>query len=139
MEKRYYLDTSIWRDYFENRSDKFRPLGEWAFTFIKKVIQNNDLILYSDFIIMELKVSYSDKQIKDIFEIAREQGLLLKVDISKPQVKEAARLAKEKGVAFGDALHAILARDNKAIMITRDKHFYNLQDIVNIKKPEELI
>lgn len=139
MKRRYYLDTGIWRDYFENRSDRFRPLGEWAFTFIKKVIQNKDLILYSDFVITELRVSYSDKQIKNIFEIASELGLLLKVDISKPQVKAAAKLAKERVVAFGDALHAILARDNKAIMVTRDKHFYNLKDIVDIKKPEELI
>lgn len=91
MRKRYYLDTSIWRDYFENRTDRFRPLGEWAFLFIKKAVQNSDLILYS--------------------------GCL----------------------AFGDTLHTILARDNKAIMVTRDKHFYKLKDVVCIKKPEELI
>jgi len=33
-----------------------------------------------------------------------------------------------------DALHAILARDNKAILVTRDKHFYDLADKVEIKK-----
>lgn len=35
--------------------------------------------------------------------------------------------------------HVILARDNNAIMVTRDEHFYKLTDIVSVKKPEELI
>ena len=38
MVEKYYLDTCIWRDYFENRSDKFRPLGDWAFSLIKLII-----------------------------------------------------------------------------------------------------
>jgi len=36
-------------------------------------------------------------------------------------------------------LHSILARDNQAVLITRDKHFLKLLDICIIKKPEELI
>jgi len=42
-------------------------------------------------------------------------------------------------VPFFDALHAVLARDNKAIMVTRDKHFDELLDITKYKKPEEII
>lgn len=34
MEEKYYLDACIWRDYFENREDRFRPLGEWAFRLV---------------------------------------------------------------------------------------------------------
>ena len=34
---RYYVDTAIFRDYCENRVDRFRPLGEWALAFFKKV------------------------------------------------------------------------------------------------------
>ena len=36
---KYYLDTSIWRDYYENRSDKFRPWGEWALILINKILE----------------------------------------------------------------------------------------------------
>ncbi len=61
------------------------------------------------------------------------------MNIFKNQLKEASVLCKKRNVAFGDALHSILAKDNNAIMITRDKHFLNLLDIVIIKKPEELI
>lgn len=137
--KKYYLDTSIWRDYYENRSDKFRPLGEWALNLINVIIENKDFILYSDLVIRELKIKYSEEEINKIFEVIYKRNLLLKVNISSSQVKEAAILCKKRKVAFGDALHAILARDNKAVMVTRDRHFFELVDIAEIKRPEDLI
>lgn len=139
MVEKYYLDTAIWRDFYENRSDKFRPLGEWALQLINKIIEDKNFILYSDFVVEELKVKYSEEEIRKIFEIVKERDLLLKVDISESQAKEAAFLCKKRKVAFGDALHVILARDNKAIIVTRDEHFLKFTDIVEIKKPEDLI
>ena len=68
-----------------------------------------------------------------------EEGLLKKVEIKEKQIKEAVRLRNNLKIPFGDVLHAILARDNNAIMVTRDRHFEEVQNIVNIKKPEELI
>jgi len=139
MAQKFYLDSAIWRDYSENRSDRFRPLGEWALTLINNALENEDFILYSDFVIKELKVKYSDEEINNILGIVSKRNLLIKVDISESQAKEAAILCKQRKVAFGDALHAILARDNNAIMVTRDKHFLELTDIAEIKKPEDLI
>lgn len=139
MAQKFYLDSAIWRDYFENRSDKFRPMGEWALNLINDVLENKDHILYSDLIIEELKVKYNEEEINNILEIANKRDLLIKVNISRSQAKEAGILCKQRSVAFGDALHAILARDNGAIMVTRDKHFLELTDITEIKKPEDLI
>jgi len=138
MPQKFYLDSAIWRDYYENRSDKFRSLGEWALKLINNIIENGDYIIYSDFIVKELKIKYSEEEIKDILEIAGKRNLLFKADISEFQAKEAAVLCKKKKIAFGDALHAILARDNDAIMVTRDRHFLELTDITEIKKPEDL-
>ena len=89
MNKKFYLDTCIWRDYFENRSDNFRPLGEWAFDFIKKVITEGYLILYSDLTIKELRENYSEKEIQEIFRIASSEHCLKKVIINDSQKKEA--------------------------------------------------
>jgi len=139
MAQKFYLDSAIWRDYSENRSDRFRPLGEWALTLINNALENEDFILYSEFVVKELKVKYSDEEINNILEIVSKRNLLVKVDISKSQAKEAAILCEQRKVAFGDALHAILARDNNAIMVTRDKHFLELTDIAEVKKPEDLI
>ncbi len=137
MMARYYVDTAIWRDLHENRKDKKRNLGELAFEAFKKVRLNKGKILYSDFVVEELSHVYDKQTIEKIFNDVSE--LLEKVETNENHVKEAAKLAKEHKIPFGDALHGLLARDSKAVLITRDKHFKRLKDKVAIKKPEELI
>jgi predicted nucleic acid-binding protein len=51
------------------------------------------------------------------------------VNESDIQRSDALKIARERKVPFGDALHAILAKDNGAIVLTRDKHFLRLRDI----------
>ena len=51
----YYLDSCIWIDFIENRFDGLNPLGEYAFLFLKKCEKDNDTILYSQHIIVELE------------------------------------------------------------------------------------
>jgi len=136
--QRYYLDSCIWIDYFENRSDRFRPLDEWAFSLIKNIIENNDVIIYSNLVKEELAELYSEEQIRNIFSIVPKL-LLIKVAIKESHIKEAITLSKRLKIPAKDATHAILARDNNAIMVTRDKHFYELKNEVFIVKPEDLI
>ncbi len=137
MAKKYYVDAAIWRDLHENRSDRFRPLGDWAFELFNKIRKDKGKILYSDIVIDELSIAYEKETIKNLFDDISE--LLEKVEIKKGQVIEAKKLSKKFKIPFGDALHGILARDNKAVMVTRDHHFEELQDMVDVKKPEELI
>ncbi|MBD3304397.1 PIN domain-containing protein [Candidatus Woesearchaeota archaeon] len=132
---KYYLDTAIWIDMHENRSDKFRPLGEWAFVLLRKIRKEKHTVVYSDILIDELLRKYTDTD--DIFRIASES--MEKTSTKKEQAKEAARLCKHLKIPFADCLHAILARDSGAVMVTRDRHFEQLQFIVKSRKPEELI
>ena len=126
---KYFVDTLIWRDYYENRKDRFRPIGEWAFEFFKIAIRTNSLILYSDIIEKELGKDYNPKEIADILKIITKTELLKRIEIIPKQFKEAAILSKNRKVPFGDALNAILARDNNAILVSRDHHFEELKDI----------
>ena len=137
MTSKYYIDTAIWRDLHENRKDKSKNLGELAFEAIKKIRINKEKILYSDFVFEELSHAYDKQTINKLFKDASE--LLEKVKISEGQFKEAADLSKKLNIPFGDAVHGVLARDNNAIMVTRDRHFRKLKDKITIKKPEELI
>ena len=137
MASKYYFDTAIWRDLHENRKDKSKNLGELAFEAIKKIRINKEKILYSDFVFEELSHAYDKQTINKLFKDASE--LLEKVKISEGQFKEAADLSKKLNIPFGDAVHGVLARDNNAIMVTRDRHFRKLKDKITIKKPEELI
>ncbi len=125
MAEKYYIDAAIWRDLHENRSDRFRPLGDWAFELFKKIRKDKEKILYSNLVVDELSIAFEKETIKKLFEDISE--LLEKVEIKKEQVEEAKILSKELKIPFGDALHGILARDNNAIMVTRDHHFEELQ------------
>ena len=138
MAKKYYIDACIWRDYFENRSDRFRPLGEWAFRLIKKIIGLGDYILYSELVVRELQKYFSDDKIKSIFSLVPEESLL-KASIYPEQTREARFLARKLKIPKQDALHAILARDNKAIMISTDHHYDVLTKIVETYRPQDLI
>ncbi len=131
----YYLDTSIWLDHYEKRGMN----GKNAFKLILKIIEEDSLIIYSDFHIRELKhLGYDINEIYAIIKIAK-PGNIKKVQINRNQSEEAKQLASLKNIPRGDALHAILARDNNAIMITRDQDFLKLSHIVEVRQPEDLL
>ena len=136
---KYYFDTSIWRDYFENRSDRLRPLGEWAFELIRQIGEDKGIILYSQLVIDELRKGWSQEKIDKCFGMFRSEGLLVKVEPTDLQKKESLFIAQKKKVPRADALHAIIARDEKAVMVARDHHFIDLDYVTEHKKPEELI
>ena len=138
MQKRYYIDTCIWIDYFENRKDRFRPLGEWAILLINKIIANEDIILYSNLTLEELSTVHRHFKAEMLFEIVPAE-LLIKIIVSGPELQEAIKRARLLHTPLKDTIHAIVARDNKAILVTRDKHFLLIEIDVEIKRPEELI
>jgi predicted nucleic acid-binding protein len=139
MTKRYYLDTCIWRDHYENRTGFFgRKLGNHATNLFNKLMSKKGRILFSRLIYIELTMSYSEECVNDMLNLLIRINILEKVDISDSQDSEAKRIARERNLPSHDVLHAILARDNGAVIITQDKHFDMLKDIVDVKKPEEI-
>lgn len=133
---RYYLDTCIWRDFLENRRDNSgKPIGHYAFLLIQKLMREKATILFSPLLLRELQGEYSLDEIKSLFLLFQMSGLGRSVSMSDKQLREAESLSHDH---VNDALHAILARDNQAILITRDNDFNDFKKIVTIKKPEEL-
>ena len=130
----FYLDTSIWLDIYEKRGEN----GEFALEFIRRVLDRNIRVYYSDLVLVELKILGYDEEIVDMMSVIPYDSRR-KAHIFEVQKTESKRISISRSVPKGDALHAILARDNNLIMITRDAHFQRLKDIVSAKKPEELI
>ena len=139
MVQRYYIDTAIWRDLHENRTDRFRPIGEWAFELIKKIIEKREEVLYSELIITELSKDFTKEDIEEIFSSVSKEGIMKRVETTESQIREANILRRKLKIPFGDIVHAIVTRDNNAVLVTRDHHFEALTDIAVIKKPEDLI
>lgn len=138
MTKRYMIDTSIWVDLYEDRKGHFNePFGEYALKLLSLIKAGESKIVITDLLIRELEVNYSIQQINGIFKVFENQ--IEKLITTKEQRQEAKRIAAERNLPAGDALHAIIARDNELILITRDKHFRKMQDISQHYKPEDII
>jgi predicted nucleic acid-binding protein len=137
MHEKYYLDTSVWMDYYEDRKDPSRDIGEYAFKLLCKLFASKSIIVVSDFLMRELETYYSLDMIRGMSRPF--ESIFVKVAASEEQKEEAKRIAKEKNVPNGDALHAILSRDNNSILVSRDRHFQLLKDICESVIPEEII
>ncbi|MFH1211865.1 MAG: PIN domain-containing protein [Candidatus Woesearchaeota archaeon] len=138
MTNKYYVDACIWIDYLENRSDRFRPLGDWALAMFKKIIVNEEFFIISRPLLEELEERYSPEKLRELFDFIPEE-LILKIEANKKQFKKALDLSRKLKLPLKDVLHAVLAGDNIAFLVTRDKHFLELTGIAEVKKPEELI
>jgi predicted nucleic acid-binding protein len=135
MVENCYFDTSIWVDI----NDKRGYNGEHANNLMKELIVSDKTAVYSDVTVVELKkIGFSDREINAVLSIAKPDHIR-RVHPTKVQIEEAGRLAKQRDVPLRDALHAILARDHEAQLVSRDKHFDWLKDITRAKKPEELL
>jgi predicted nucleic acid-binding protein len=136
MPDKYYVDTSIFIDYIENRADSLRPLGEWAHRLLAHIAAEGGVLLVSDVLEREL-VGHGTQP--GIDEISADFGIVVKrLRSTTSQCKEAASVAKARKVPLGDALHAVMARDEGAILITRDRHFHELCDIAVPYAPEQI-
>jgi predicted nucleic acid-binding protein len=138
MTAKYLFDTSIWVDIYLNRKGyNGEPLGDYGFKLLMMIKTRKDTIIMTDFIMRELEVALSMEEIKGMLKPF--EDILDSAKISEEQRQESKRIAIERDVPPGDALHAIIARDYKFILITRDKHFRKLNDISLSYKPEYLI
>ncbi len=134
-DQHFYFDTSIWIDVYDERGSN----GEVAKKLVERIIINDDLILYSYMVIVELKkLGYSEFEINEMMNVAKPDHLR-HIHLTKEQTEEARKVSKQRNVPFGDVLHAILARDHEAQLVTRDWDFERLRDITKTVKPEELI
>ena len=138
MTEKYYVDTSIWMDLVEDRRGyNEEPLGTYALKLFAMIKAKKHKMVVSDLLVRELESNYSTEEINGM--MLPFQKIMEKVFVTTEQRDEAKKIAGERNLPPGDVLHAIVARDNNYIMITRDKHFQELEDITNHSKPEEII
>jgi len=103
-------------------------------------MENDFEIIVSNTVIEELEIVLLLQEINKFFYPFKR--IIARVNAKPEQISEARKewIKREKELSFNDALHAIIARDNRAMLVTRDRHFFEfLGDIVEIRKPEEII
>ena len=141
MARKFYLDTAIWRDYFEDRGDGIRPLGEFAFQFLKKCTETGAEIIVSDTVILELKSELSKEQIEGIFNSFKDNIKYVTATPNQHSEAKSEWIRRKRKLPFYDLLHAVIAKHNNAILIARDEHFNVISSIlgIEVKKPEDII
>ncbi len=138
MKQKYYVDTCIWIDLYEDRKGyNGELLGKFAAKFLFSLLKKQQVLIISKLLIKELKKYYAEEQIEGMFRPFTR--IIEKMFITKQQADEAKQIAEERKIPAGDALHAILARDYALILVTRDNDFKKMEDIAKYHKPEELI
>jgi predicted nucleic acid-binding protein len=115
---KYYLDTCIWIDFLNERD-------EYVVDIVFRLITSHQIIV-SKVVLEELERFIPDTQILNLKNVVL-------VEIVATQKIFAYNLSKKYDIPLADAVHAVVARDNDAILITRDKHFLKLKNIGTIK------
>ena len=136
----YFIDTCIWRDFYENRYSKSgRPLGKYATNLFMKILKKDDKILFSESLIWELKKDDNEQEINNMLNLLLINKVLIRIDISKEEHLEAKEISQKRNIPYVDCLNVIQAKNHKAIMISQDIHYIkNLADIIKTIKPEDI-
>ena len=132
------LDTSIWLDWFEDRNEPHFPKSDMAHRLLSEVVIADDQIVVSDVVIFELSnVGYSLQEVDRLLRPLK--SIIVFVEATEKEVRKSKDLSRKRLVPQGDALHALIARNHKAVIVTFDRDFQKLVDIVKSKTPRELV
>ena len=138
MKEKYYFDTSIWLDFLENRDEPNMPKSEWARKLVNKISEENGRVILSDNNVLELEdIGYSKHEIEDLLSSLKQ--FINYIESTEKQIGKAKDLSQKRNIPKRDALHAIIARDSKAVLVTFDNHFKKLIDISKPHNPRDLI
>lgn len=132
--KKLYLDTNIYLDYLENRKDKLRPLGDFAFNLIRRAVECEFKIVISDVVIKEIEGKVTEDTLSEMIKILNRK--LIRVESTEEQRERAGK----RKTHFTDALHAIIAINNEVdYFITRNiTDFSEFKDELKVVFPESL-
>lgn len=140
MAELIYIDTNIYLDYWENRIDKMRPLGEFAYNVIKRAISCEFIVVISNLLLQELGNHLNQQNINKIFEDLNRFSKLELVAVLEDEIKEARILAQKLDTGKNDAIHALVAkRAGAKYIVTRNlKDFEGMSDLIQPILPENI-
>src|SRR3989338_3171679 len=107
MKERFYLDTSVWLDFFEDRNEPNMLKSDWARKLVAKIIFDEDIIIFTDNNMEELnQIGYSEYEVEELLNKLRKRVMF--VEATNRQIGIARDLSSKRGVPRRDALHALI-------------------------------
>ncbi|MBI5884789.1 PIN domain-containing protein [archaeon] len=137
MSERIYLDANVWLDYFEDRKDSIRPLGEFAFQVFKRALKCEFEIVASEWLLEELHKHANKELLKNILQELYQRHKLILEEITDNDIKEVNE--SDKQIHCEDLRHYVFCK-NHAIkfLVSRDRHLLEAGNGVVVVLPEEL-
>jgi predicted nucleic acid-binding protein len=135
-----YIDTNVYLDYLEIRTDRLRPLHDFAFQLFRRTFSCEFTIACSQLVINELHYNIQQERIDELFRDLKQLNKIIMVGISRKDKMLAHKLVRDRGTPKDDTIHAIVAkRLGASYLVTRNiKDFAGLQDIISLALPENL-
>jgi len=133
-----YLDTCIYLDYFEDRKDNLRPLGEFAFQLLKRTFECEFEIIISDWLLAELS-KWADKQtITELFQKLKMLNKDISIETTNDDILKTKDICNEN-THFQDALHFVLAKKAGAMyIVTRNINHFPKDKSLAVVFPENV-
>lgn len=135
-----YLDADVWLNFWQGEMIGLKPAFYYTKELLEKAVEEKWTVVFSEVVkseILKRKIALQDLEEK-LSEL-RQEGLLEYVEAEKEDYEKAEQIYRETGLHFPDSLHAALSIKYKAIMVTRTRHFDAVKNILEVRKPEDLL
>lgn len=135
-----YVDTNVYLDYFEGRTDYMRPLGDFAYEVFQRTLSCEFTIILSGLVVKEILNNRDEEQVYDLINELKEKNKIIKTKATFEDKEKAGQIVKQKRTSFPDTLHAVIAqRMGAEYLVTRNiQDFVELQEMTKIVLPEHL-
>ena len=136
MSKRIYIDSNIYLDYFQARTDSIKPLDEIAFQLFKRTISCEFEIVLSDWVLIEMKKYVTAEQIGFLTDELTQKNKLILVEMLDFEIKQAKLISKN----WRDFVHVLIAkRTNCELIVTRNIiHFEEFNSLLQSELSENI-
>lgn len=133
MPELIYIDTNVYLDFFLNRKDTLRPLGDFAHELFRKTRSCAYILVTSTLVLKELDQKCDSKRLYEFLDEFKKNKKIICVSFTGQEIRCA-----KKCLHWEDRLHEILAhKSNAKYLVTRNlKDFEG--DLVEIVLPENL-
>ena len=138
MPKLIYVDTNIYIDFFEDRIDNLRLLGEIARQLFDRALDCEFTLVVSSLVNEEIKDNGYKTQFIDFLADFKKYNKVIYTELSEEDKRSANELKRFRKTPFKDTCHLILAqRLHAEVLVTRNvKDYVNISDIIPVLLPE---
>ncbi|MBU0470149.1 MAG: PIN domain-containing protein [Nanoarchaeota archaeon] len=144
LPKTYYVDSCIWLNFFKKEGDINNGVPYWklAENFFEKIIFSEDNIIYSGFILKEIKYNLNNNELfKEKQAFIQEEPKFKFVKVVEEDYAFGRKLEYEFNfeISFFDCMHIAISKRLRCILVTRDRLLIKkAKKFVSVNKPEEL-